>query len=254
MKLQKYIPYIVVLAMIGIAVFCIRNSPEITILRDSAVVESLPDRVGDWVGESLSYCQNESCMKMFISYDLSDTKRCPACGGILMPAWSLSERRLLPADTVLLRKLYRSAFKPSLLVSIVISSSEEVSIHRPQMCLTGQGYDIADETIQEIPLRNRGPLRVAMMSLFHRRPDGGGRSSETPGFYAYWFLCEGYETPSGMWRIAHATWNRVVHGRVYRWAYVSISGDQKLDTGLSNQQFKSFVGELYPLIRVEPRI
>ena len=251
MKLQKYTPHIVLLAMLSIAVIVIQSAREITMLRDPAVVESLPNRVGEWIGEELSYCQNESCMKAFSVSELSGSKVCPSCGGEMVTTWALSEKRLLPADTVLIRKLYRSASKSSMVVSMVISSSEEVSIHRPQMCLTGQGYDIAGEQTREILLSNQIPLRIRVLNLFRRWQGQGGRMVEVPSFYAYWFVSQRHETPSSAWRIFYATWDRVFHGQVFRWAYVSIAGEKTEGLTSSDQQLQTFVRELYPQIIVK---
>ena len=248
MKLQKYTPYIVVLALLGIAFICIRNAPEITMLRDPGVVDSLPDRVGEWFGEDLSYCQNESCMKAVPVSELSGRKMCPTCGGEMVTTWALSEKRLLPADTVLVRKLYRCASKSSMVVSMVISSSEEVSIHRPQMCLTGQGYDISEEQTCEIILSNQKPLRIRVLNLFRRWQGEEGRMMEVPGFYAYWFVSQRHETSSSAWRIFYATWDRVVHGQVFRWAYVSVAGERAVGSSELDHQLELFLRDLYPQI------
>lgn len=251
MNFRKYFPYLVILGMLLVAILVIKHAPTISALAAPAVKAALPDRVGEWKGEELSYCQNENCMKSIPSSDLSGGKVCPVCGGKMMPTWSLSERQLLPADTVLVRKLYRCASMPALLVSIVISSSEEVSIHRPQLCLTGQGYDIAGELTREIVLKERAPLRVRVINLFHRRQVGEGRMVEIPVFYAYWFVSQGHETPSSAWRIFYATWDRVVYGRVFRWAYVSITGERSVGSSVSDQQLQSFVRDLYPQLTVK---
>jgi hypothetical protein len=251
MKLQKYTPCIVVLAMLGIALICIRNAPEVSMLRDPAVVYTLPDRVGEWIGEDLSYCQNESCMKAVPVSELSGSKVCPTCGGEMVLTWALSEKRLLPADTVLVRKLYRCASKSSMVVSMVISSSEEVSIHRPQMCLTGQGYEIAGEKTREIILNHQRLLRIRVLNLFRRWQGQGGRMVEVPGFYAYWFVSPRHETPSSAGRIFYATWDRVVHGQVFRWAYVSIAGERTVGSSGIDQQLESFLQDLYPKIMVK---
>lgn len=237
--------------MLGVAFVCIRNSHDVKVLRDPAVVEALPGRVGEWCGEDLSYCQNESCMKAVPVSELSGGKVCPTCGGEMVTTWALSEKRLLPADTVLVRKLYRCASKSSMLVSIVISSSEEVSIHRPQMCLTGQGYDISGEQTCEIVLSNPKPLRIRVLNLFRRWQGEGGRMMEVPSFYAYWFVSQRHETPSSAWRIFFATWDRVVHGQVSRWAYVSVAGDRAVGSSGIEHQLESFLRDLYSQIIVK---
>ena len=71
---------------------------------------------------------------------------------------------------------------------------------------------------------------------------------EAPIFYAYWFVSRGHETPSSAWRIFYATWDRVFHGRVFRWAYVSVTGEKTADASVSARQLQSFIRDLYPRI------
>jgi hypothetical protein len=239
--------------MLVAATYIVRRAPDLSVMEDPAVMTSLPDRVGEWTGEDLSYCQNESCLTTSPTADLAGRNVCSVCGGEMVKTWSLSERQLLPADTVLIRKLYRHPSRPSLAVSIVISSSEEVSIHRPQMCLTGQGYDISGEQIREISLMGGRTLPVCVLNLFHRRQLAGGALVESPVFYAYWFVSRAHETPSSAWRIFHATWDRVFHGRVSRWAYVSITGEGAPGSAASGPMLQSFVRDLYPLIMVKEK-
>lgn len=248
MRIRSYIPHLITLGMLVTAAVAIRHAPDMSMIDAPAVATSLPDRVGEWVGEELSYCQNETCMKAIPLSQLSGATRCPDCGGEMVTSWSLAERRILPADTVLVRKLYRCASRPALLVSIVISSSEEVSIHRPQLCLTGQGYDIAGEQTREIPLRGRQPLHIRVMNLFHRQQTAQGKMVESPSFYAYWFAAQGHETPSSAWRVFYAARDRIIFGRVLRWAYVSIAGERTVGSPTADRQLQSFVRDFHPQI------
>jgi hypothetical protein len=248
MKLRKYIPYMAVIGLLIAAVLSLKSTPEMAVIEAPAVTTSLPDQVGEWRGEDLSYCQNESCMRGMPTSELGDGKVCPSCGGAMVATWSLSEKQLLPADTVLVRKIYRCDSKPALSVSIVISSSEEVSIHRPQMCLTGQGYDIAGEETHSVRLAGNGVLQVRMINLFHRQQAGAGPLVEVPVFYAYWFVSRRHETPSSIWRIFYATRDRVFYGRVSRWAYISITGERVKGVSMPDQTLRAFIRDLYPQI------
>jgi hypothetical protein len=50
-------------------------------------------------------------------------------------------------------------------------------------------------------------------------------------------------------RILSAAWDRVVHGRLYRWAYVSVAGERLAGAPDADQPLASFLRDLYPLIR-----
>ena len=88
--------------------------------------------------------------------------RVTVCGS---PVGSMTyaEKDLLPADTILLRKQYTKPSGKRLFVTIVLSGKERVSIHRPQICLVGQGNEIAHSEVVPVPLDGRKPLDV--MSL-----------------------------------------------------------------------------------------
>ena len=247
-ELKPYLPYGVVFAMLTVATLLFSRIPGEVKMMAPAVSDQLPARVGDWVGEDLSYCQNEKCMRAVLTAELAGTNLCPECGGPMSASWSLGERRLLPADTVLVRKRYRHPYKPSFDVTVVISSSEEVSIHRPEMCLTGQGYDIAGEAVRQVPVAGRSPLEVRVMSIFRRYQAADGRMKEQPGYFAFWFLSRDHETASSARRILLATWDRVIHGHVSRWAYISVAGIRPGSPESMDDALDEFIGTLYPLV------
>lgn len=246
----------VVLAMLGATALLLAFASDVRTAGEPAVALSLPDRVGDWTGDDLLFCQNENCLRTYRAAEAPAGLVCAACQGRLEASWSLAERRLLPADTHLVKKVYRSpsASGAPLQVSIVISGAEQVSIHRPQMCLTGQGFDITRERTLPIPLEGRDPLKLRVLDVTRRYRAANGQMVEQPSFYAYWFAARGHETPSHWHRMFYAAWDRVVRGEASRWAYVSIGGSVSAENQVQREQLTRFVGALYPLIaRGDPR-
>jgi hypothetical protein len=79
---------------------------------------------------------------------------------------SKAERDLLPGDTVVLKKRYVDADGHTIFVSIVMSGRERASIHRPQVCLVGQGNEIVDSDVQAVPIAGREPLDVMVKALY----------------------------------------------------------------------------------------
>jgi hypothetical protein len=247
MSLGKYTPYLVVLALMGVTTVAIKSGSAVHGLEAPGVTLSLPERMGGWLGEDLYYCQRESCLQASLQSELSDAHLCPKCGAAMNLSWSLAERQLLPADTLLIKKFYRPPAGPGLLVSVVVSGAEQVSIHRPQICLTGQGYEIASERTIMVPLDQRAPLGVRMLDLFQRGRSADGQLVERASFYAYWFVSRHHETPSHGVRVSLSAWDRLIHGRAIRWAYVSVSGSRTSGSAEVERQVAEFIRQLHPL-------
>jgi EpsI family protein len=140
------------------------------------------------------------------------------------------EREVLPADTGFSRKVYVSIADPSkqVFLSIVLSGRDRTSIHRPELCLVGQGWTIRGAQVRSF--RFPGSARsfpATVLRVAKEVPAPSGRTS-VPQLVAYYFVSADRVVASNWRRMAADAWNRVVHGRADRWAYVL------LQTGLSD--------------------
>ena len=113
-------------AFIAIATLTCRE-PE---LDAAPQIGALPDHVAGLAGESLLFCQNEQCLRSFTSGTLAGRTNCPACSGPLATV-SLGEKRLLPRDTGIRKRLYGHDGIEQYLVTIVTAGTERRSIHKP---------------------------------------------------------------------------------------------------------------------------
>jgi len=215
---------------------------------DAGIRTELPGRVGAWVGQDILFCQNEACLRSFTADELGAADRCTVCGGELARSWSRAERKILPEDTVLEKKCYAHPSGRVLTVSVVVSGRERVSIHRPQICLVGQGFDIVRARRVAVDLPERPPLDLTVLDI--RSQTRTGRPAES--VYAYWFTARGVETASHLVRMLRSGWDRITRNRARRWAYLAIStGGASTDGGL-DAPVREFVRRFYPLISLEP--
>jgi exosortase len=134
------------------------------------------------------------------------------------------ERELLPVDTGFSRKIYVSVADPSkqAFFSIVLSGHDRTSIHRPELCLVGQGWTILGSFAHrfEFPGRTAGfPSTVLRVEKVVSSPSG---KVAVPQLVAYYFVGGDVVVASHWDRLVLDAWNRVVHGRADRWAYVLI--------------------------------
>ena len=231
---------LVLVIVLGLTSITLRRLPPVIVSNDFGIRPALPERIGDWVGHELLFCQNEQCLKTFDLDEVSGRTNCPVCGGPL-DAWAPGEKALLPSDTRLVRRVYRMAGRPPVQVSIVFSGGDQKSIHRPQQCLRGQGLVIESSAVIDIPLSQRPALPVMVLSV---RPANHGMRDL--GVFGYWFIGGGRETPYHLKRLAWMSWDRLAHNRADRWAYVSLYIPQAGTMESGRAQFSGFIRQLVP--------
>ncbi len=61
---------------------------------------------------------------------------------------------------------------------------------------------------------------VRNLSLERNDPDHNGQLHLHKSYYMYWYVTDGITTASHLERNLRSSWDRVVHGRDHRWAYV----------------------------------
>jgi exosortase len=202
---------------LGVKVFMQKALPE----PQAGIQAKIPERVGGVLGDSLRFCQRETCRRTWETNELptNPASVCPACGGLLGD-WALAEKVTLPADTEIDHRRYRIPGGPPLQVTLVLNGREQKSIHRPERCLPAQGFAVEHSQVRRIPRPGRPDLPVRLMIL---RPAGGTDQSRGGLLYAYWFIGPGHETASHFRRLAWMGWESLRDGVPARWAYVAVA-------------------------------
>ena len=185
-SLWRSVVVLLLAALVGVAYWF---NPPVNIHAQSGVVMDLPVIVGDYYGKPGEITQ--------------------------------VERDLLPADTEFARRSYDDGRGHQINCSIVLSGAEERSIHRPEGCLTGQGWDIVGQEYIPIPLLSGHKLTARRLSLERQVKLQNNETVTVRAFYIYWFVGENVSTPSEIKRVLLSNWDRVMHNRSHRWAYVS---------------------------------
>ena len=130
-----------------------------------------------------------------------------------------AEKRILPSDTEFSKKRYIGGPVGEVSCEIVLSGSQKNSIHRPQVCLVGQGWTILQERPVTVPLADGRKQRVRVLTLSRQI---GART--VTGYFIYWFVGRDKTTDDHLKRILYTSWDRLAHGVNHRWAYVIVSG------------------------------
>jgi exosortase len=127
------------------------------------------------------------------------------------------ERQTLPADTGYARRLYLPSGDQgrAVLVSLVLSGRDRSSLHRPDLCLTGQGWSIVAKSRYLFGKGGR-QLPCTLLEVEHAAI-GGGKVQR--GLVAYWYVGPQGVEPDNFERLLKDIQGRLA-GRSDRWAYV----------------------------------
>jgi hypothetical protein len=131
----------------------------------------------------------------------------------------------LPKDTTYGRRYYKTPDGFGLLISIVLMGTDRTSIHKPQYCLIGQGWNInsSESGITSLRIERPYPYDLPVMKLmttaYRDKPDG--QKTVVRGIYVYWFVADGELTGDHLQRMWWMVRDLVSTGTLQRWAYVS---------------------------------
>lgn len=167
---------------------------------------------------------------------------------------SAVERELLPADTGYARRTYVSLDnrREQVFVSVVLSGRDRSSIHRPELCLVGQGWSIVGQSAGEFATE-AGEVPATWLSLRREVVGMGGKRTEVPALFAYWFVGRDEIVASTGERMWHSALNRL-RLKPDRWAYVVVQSvvlpGEAVDAARSRMQ--RVVKELAPQLTPGP--
>lgn len=133
----------------------------------------------------------------------------------------------LPPDTTYARRQYISEDNASSFqVNVVMMGRDRSSIHKPQICLSGQGWTIDSEAEDSVLLAGDfpGPLPVYKIEASQERMLDGREKQTVRAIYTYWFVADGSITARHSERMLWSMGELFKTGTLQRWAYVSVLG------------------------------
>lgn len=133
---------------------------------------------------------------------------------------SEAERETLPKDTVIVRRRYVDSDGHFYQVSAVIGGRSKSSVHRPELCLPGQGFQMTEPHTVDI-----GGTSWRKLTLT--------KGSDVCAGFAYTFVNgTGFRTSSHLVRIFTDVWDRSILGRIDRWVMLTVSSSRCDDAGM----------------------
>jgi hypothetical protein len=211
------------IALVGIILLAIPYSikmEQISTLTTEPIKMELPSNVGSWHGERIYYSSDESVSGFIRQHEIIEDGVCPQTGSPLMSS-SFQERIGLPSDTKIIKSIYGNSEGEEILVTVVMSGETRGSIHKPQWCISAQGFKVISTSFPQY--RNNGDKKVAILQL--EMPN-----TKQHSFFCYWFVGHKYSTPYHTSRVLHMAFERIIKGHATRWAYISISGSSSINT------------------------
>lgn len=222
------------LAILGVAVVsCLacRLSPEASLGDECGVVMELPSAAGMFFGESGEIAKVET--------------------------------ETLPSDTEIARMVYHTAGASAAqcdvaTVSIVLAGSQRRSIHRPEVCLTGQGWSLLEAKTVPVEIGQGRVLQVRDLLIEKPVTLRDGRQRKLRAHYVYWFVGTDVTTASHFDRVWLSTWDSVLRNVNHRWAYPSVLalvtedfepseiGERKRNAAQTLDMIQSLIRELVP--------
>ena len=260
-RVKKALPGVACLLLLAGALLLLASPRTISGDPTGAVPLVLPDELGSWHGENMLFCTSDQCGRSYLERDLLaggsradlafglDEKMleraggraafhaaptndlsgpvsadaCPFCGSPLSVI-SVGEQTLLPENTPLFRRLYVRPGHPDITATVVFSGMERRSIHRPQVCLVGQGNRITDEYTYQAKIGPGETFPVRVLEISRPVHGADGRvAGELESVYAYWLFNPERETDSHLVRFLHMTIDNVLRSYRPRWGYASIA-------------------------------
>ena len=140
---------------------------------------------------------------------------------------SEAELHVLPSDTRIERRTYTAEDGTWFMVSLIVGGRTKSSLHRPELCLPAQGFQMSDP-------RNRTVDGVDWHLVTLLR-----RESEPLGFAYTFFNQEGVRTSSHVRRILRDVWDRSFLSRIDRWAMLTVNASTA-----DPRRFERFLSEL----------
>ncbi len=136
-------------------------------------------------------------------------------------AVSAVEREVLPPDTGFSRKNYVSLRdrRQSVFLSIVLSGRDRTSIHRPELCLVGQGWTIRGRSAHEFAV-DGVKFPATVLRIEREVTNARGEVAKLPALLVYWFVGADRIVASQGERVFYTSLDRVRHLQAHRWAYV----------------------------------
>jgi hypothetical protein len=106
---------------------------------------------------------------------------------------------------------------------VILMGVDRTSIHKPDYCLAGQGFNALRRTVESIPVSDGTNDYVLQVSRWNcgKTVQHEGKPVEVGAVYVFWFVTKDDQTPLHLQFMRKLGWHLLTTGELQRWAYVS---------------------------------
>lgn len=167
-----------------------------------------------------------------------------------------TERNALFSDVELARRQYLSPDGRGFYATVVLSGENRRALHRPEVCLPGQGWIIGEKSEIPLQLGDGRELRATLLRLFRDQLDpASGKIVRIRAMNLFWYVGQtGTYTPDYYDHVFRSYYDAVFHDINHRWALVSFFTylSTELQGGVADPmaeltaltQMQGFIGEV----------
>jgi Protein of unknown function (DUF3485) len=158
----------------------------------------------------------------------------------------------LPHDTSFLQRCYTAADNPmhQFALNIVLMGTDRTSIHKPQFCLQGSGWDFDDQdaTVDTVTVDSPHPYALPVTKIMMTRAVSiNGKPVPLRGIFVYWFVADDDITASHWARMRKSAVRLLKTGELERWAYIACLGVcQPGEENAMYERMKQFIAASVP--------
>ena len=136
------------------------------------------------------------------------------------------ERDVLGHDTDFARKIYASGAADTILASVVLAGQDMMTgIHRPERCLTAQGWQVGSQSKRVLQVPGVGTLEATRLQNLKYIRGPNGESVPVNNLCYYWFIGHAERAATHEERVWRDMLDRITKGYNQRWAMVMISAE-----------------------------
>ena len=133
----------------------------------------------------------------------------------------------LPPDTSIRVRMFQATDGFYAQLTTVLMGADRSSIHKPQICLTGQGWllDATHSKVETIRMERPQPYDLPVNKLVAGKYFAGadGKPQLVRGLYVYWFVDANHLTASANhWMLWLMPRDLLLNGLLERWSYISV--------------------------------
>jgi hypothetical protein len=133
--------------------------------------------------------------------------------------------KALPQDTSFGQRRYKAPDGFETALNVVLMGTDRTSIHKPQFCLVGAGWQISPPETDRVRVYRPQTYDLPVIKIIATREVTGpeGQRGTLRGVYVYWFVCDDALSgePSGVQRMWWMARELLRTGVLQRWAYVT---------------------------------